>query len=374
MKSIKLWKIIAESDSKLSVLPIMNVEQTETENQLEEIITRRPEILIEELKLVGRQTETAGGPLDLLGVDSDGRLVVFELKRGTLTRDAVAQILDYASYLAELEPEALSSHISERSGNLGIDKITDFLAWYQEHYATGFVHPQKPRMILVGLGADDRTRRMVSFLADSEIDISLITFHGFKDANQVFLARQIEVEAKAPPGTTAATKKTNLEKLQLKVGALGVGDFYYKLAEFFRDQLPAYEWPNQGGYSYSLAELTPSGNDSLRVYISLYIYDAKPGRVEIRIHPRAVEAAQASYESFKPHLKSRISTRSDGGAEVWIKTLKEWEDVSSAFVELCRAVVDGWKQKREQKSVEEFKAAEQEIEAPEAEAPAADLN
>ena len=52
---------------------------------------------MEPLTLVGRQTPTEGGPLDLLGVDGDGKLVVFELKRGTLLRDAVAQILDYAS-------------------------------------------------------------------------------------------------------------------------------------------------------------------------------------------------------------------------------------------------------------------------------------
>ena len=166
MQEIKLWEVKTDVEGKPSVKPVKGVNQTETEEQLEEIIVRLPDLLFKDLKLVGRQTETAGGPLDLLGVDADGRLVVFELKRGALTREAVAQIVDYASYLSELDSEDLSKHISERSGNLGIEKIDDFLAWYQEQFAKNLPASQRPRMVLIGLAADERTRRMVSFLAE----------------------------------------------------------------------------------------------------------------------------------------------------------------------------------------------------------------
>ena len=64
-------------------------------------------MLMPDLTLVGRQTPAGGGALDLLGVDEDGRLVVFELKRGTLTRDAVAQVIDYCSYLESLDVDTL---------------------------------------------------------------------------------------------------------------------------------------------------------------------------------------------------------------------------------------------------------------------------
>jgi hypothetical protein len=37
------------------------------------------------------------GPPHLPGVDEDGRLAVFDLKRRTLTRGAVAQVIDYTS-------------------------------------------------------------------------------------------------------------------------------------------------------------------------------------------------------------------------------------------------------------------------------------
>jgi hypothetical protein len=124
-------------------------------------------------------------------------------------------------------------------------------------------------MVLVGLGADEKTKRMALFLSESDLDISLTTFHGFKKGEDIFLARQVEVQP--PDSTTAFTKKSNLEKLRLKVKGLGLENYYYDIASLFRNQLPpSYEWPNPGGYSYSLPELTESGSQSNRVYIALF--------------------------------------------------------------------------------------------------------
>ena len=87
-------------------------------------------MLMPGLTLVGRQMPTDGGVLDLLGVDRDGRLVVFELKKEMLTRDAVAQIIDYCSWLESLTEVELAKHIVEHSGRDGIDKIDDLESWY----------------------------------------------------------------------------------------------------------------------------------------------------------------------------------------------------------------------------------------------------
>jgi hypothetical protein len=122
MEEIKLWKV-AGSESNPVIRNVPTTANTKTEEMLEEILVKAPDLLFEGLKLVGRQVETSGGAtLDLLGVDEDGQLIVFELKRGTLTRDAVAQIIDYASFLAELGPSALSLFVSKGSGTLGIEK------------------------------------------------------------------------------------------------------------------------------------------------------------------------------------------------------------------------------------------------------------
>ena len=111
MDEIKIWTI---EDFQASL-----VQQTgwvDSEKRLEKILVKNPELLMPGLTLVGRQTQTAGGPLDLLGVDSDGRLVVFELKSGAASRDAVAQIIDYVSDLKNMDLDALVNHISDNSG------------------------------------------------------------------------------------------------------------------------------------------------------------------------------------------------------------------------------------------------------------------
>ena len=345
MKEIRLWRII-KSNGEPEVNKFSLVNQTETEKLLEDILVKSPDLLFPGLKLVGRQTDTPGGPLDLLrriclplallGVDEDGRIVIFELKRGTLTRDAVAQLLDYASYLSDFELEELSIHISDRSGKLGIEKIDDFLAWYQEQFAKPLLKKQKPKLTLVGLGADDRTRRMVSFLADSDIDVSLITFHGFQDGENVILARQVEVET---PDVTI-TKDTNLKKMNDKIAKLGVESFYETLAKYFQQRLsPAYQWPNQGGYSYYLPEITESGSQSNRVYLSLYLHDHKPGKTQIYMHPRALEALGEHFPELKTSLGDRVLVRKDNSAIVWISSFEEWSSISENFKTICTGSV-----------------------------------
>lgn len=346
MKEIRIWEVEGQRLEDLKVQPIENVDQTETEQLLEEILTKKPELLLPDLRLVGRQTDTPGGPLDLLGVDGDGRLVIFELKKGTLTRDAVAQILDYASYLDELAPEELSLHISDRSGKGGVNKIENFLAWYQEQFAKSFNGNQKPRMILVGLGADERTRRMVSFMAKSDLEVSLITFYGFKKEGRIFLARQIEVESK-PQASSGGQKAKNLEKLQERVSKLAVGHYYFEMEKSFKDRLAAYEWPNPGGFTYYLPELTESGNESNRAYVSLYLYDTKPGMVQLFLHARAVEVTLASCGDSKNELSEIMNIQPNGNAEVWIKSKAHWEELTAFCTNLCTLIVSGWKQKRE---------------------------
>lgn len=192
MEETKIWSI--DGNGK-SAKQLDTTNRMETEGLLEDILAATPEMLEDGLQLVGRQTSTASGPLDLLGVDTDGRLVVYELKRGTLNREAVAQVIDYASFLNSLEIHALVEHISSRSGSGGIQKIENFEEWYDDTgLAESIESLTPPRMVLVGLGVDDATKRMVDYLASSGTNISLLTFYGFADSEgKTLLARQAEV-------------------------------------------------------------------------------------------------------------------------------------------------------------------------------------
>ena len=191
MDEIKIWAL-----DGAQATPVSETNMMESEGRLEEALVNNPDMLMPELTLVGRQTDTEGGPLDLLGVDSDGRLVLFELKRGRLSRDAVAQIIDYASALNAMGVDRLATHIAERSGSGGIEKIDDFEEWHAENSDADSLDALLPlRIFLVGLGVDDATERMVNFLAGIGMDISLLTFQGFVQDGKTMLARQMRVTA-----------------------------------------------------------------------------------------------------------------------------------------------------------------------------------
>ena len=82
MEEIRLWALDLNPDNRISVATVDPLPQMEAEAQLEDILTLHPDLLAPGLSIVGRQTPTTGGWLDLLGVYGNGRLVVFELKRG----------------------------------------------------------------------------------------------------------------------------------------------------------------------------------------------------------------------------------------------------------------------------------------------------
>lgn len=101
------WVPVADSIGLWAVnngqLLRISASQVDRERRLEDWIESNTDVLGERLLLVGRQVQTPyGGIIDLLAVDSEGRRVVIELKRGRTPRDIVAQALDYVSWVSEL--------------------------------------------------------------------------------------------------------------------------------------------------------------------------------------------------------------------------------------------------------------------------------
>ena len=342
MDEVKIWAI-----DTTTAVPLESKGQMDTEWSLEDTLVKNPSLLMPGLTLVGRQMPTEGGPLDLLGVDSDGKLAVFELKRGTLSRDAVAQIIDYASDLDRMELGALAEHISERSGEHDIAKIEDFEEWYTQKFDQG-LEPLRPlRLYLVGLGADDRTERMVTFLADnSGMDISLLTFHGFTHQGKTLLAKQVHVEgvadSKPQPARRRKSQAEHRAQLERRIEESGVRELFDAATRMFRDN-----WPQSGtrigAYGLEIFLTRPGARGRPR-YARL---GAVSGMVQIMFYPAA--KALCLNEFRRPVAEIQYITWPesrdplDPNTEIKFQlTAKEWETHKETLTSLTKAVYAAW--------------------------------
>ena len=239
MNEVKMWAV-----DGTGALPVQSASQIDSERLLEDTLATNPDMLLDGLTLVGRQTSTESGPLDLLGIDSEGRLVVFELKRGTLSREAVAQVIDYASFLDRLDVSDLANYIADKSGQHGIDRIDGFEEWYLETSGAESLDSLKPvRMFLVGLGADDTTERMVKFLANnSGMHISLLTFYGFAHEGKTLLARHVRVEGtpevERRPKRRRLSQRERWERFDRRVEDFGARQLIDAVRNMFRENWP----------------------------------------------------------------------------------------------------------------------------------------
>ena len=313
------------------------IQEMPTELEFEDLLVRNPDMLEAGLELVGRQTRTKSGWLDLLAVDGDGRLVVYELKRGTIARDAVAQVLDYASDLASMNTTDLAKHIAERSGNAGIPRIDDFEQWYSDNF--GEYDPSRlrpPRMVLVGLGIDPVSERMVRFISGGSVDLSVVTFQGFRRGKDRLLARQIEVQTgPKKPGPALVPVAKKLKDLNESLTQKGFKKLFDRVHADLRQALPehgVWEEPGITGISFQVNE---PDTKKWKTYIGVSVGWPDPG-FNVRILQNAIRRGEETFEKLKESVD--LSEGPHGGFVLRIDSEDQWDKVWPDLLEFLKAV------------------------------------
>ena len=355
MDEIEIW---ATEGTK--VVPIERA-RIDSESILEDTLVKHPRMIIPDLKLVGRQTPVTGGNLDLLGIDDEGRLVVLELKRDSPPRDAVAQVIDYGSAIEAMAEEDLAQLISEGTGRDGIDKINDFEEWYREEYRKSLDELRPLRMFLVGLGTDETTKRMVDYLAEHGVDISLLTFYGFDYAGRTLLAKQVQVEGAA--SNSSQSSKSRAERwssLENYIEELGLTDLLNVSKQMFLD---VWREVIQGRYSDPSPEPTASGitfyiltkpeGSEINTYLAFFSIevDHRPKGIKIRYCPRAIDLCKKRFDQlnaneipFQKQPPRHAATTERVKEEILfpIHSHEEWEMRKEKLNELTRSVYENW--------------------------------
>ncbi|URJ46981.1 endonuclease NucS [Paenibacillus polymyxa] len=198
----------------------------ETERKLEDVITHDISIIDPSLLLIGRQINTAFGKfIDILAMNSEGNLVIIELKRNKTLREVVAQTLDYASWVQQLNYTDIIEIYSER--NPGKQLEQDFVDYFQTDLPE--ILNELHQLIIVSAELDPATERIINYLTNFGVPINALFFHYFKDGDNEYLARNWlidpnKVEVKTSNVTTSKTGKAPWNGKDFYI-SLGDGDY-----------------------------------------------------------------------------------------------------------------------------------------------------
>jgi len=164
---IKTWEII---DGQLKPIDTTLADNDRKEKEhLEQWIKTHPQILGNNILVIGEQVQTKSGPLDYLGIDNNGNTVIIELKRDRLPREVVAQAIDYASDIANWEIDKLSETCMRHTGQNLEDLITEN---FENIELEDLTINLSQRILLVGFGIEESLNRMIEWLS-SKYDISI---------------------------------------------------------------------------------------------------------------------------------------------------------------------------------------------------------
>lgn len=157
---IKTWEII--NGQLIEIKTSMTEHDRREKDDLEQWIKSEQSILGTDIKIIGEQVRTASGPLDYLGIDDKGNLVIIELKRDRLPREALAQAIDYASDVAKWEIDTISEVCLNYTGQ----SIEDFISEnFEEVDRENITINQIQRITLVGFAIESSLSRMIEWLS-----------------------------------------------------------------------------------------------------------------------------------------------------------------------------------------------------------------
>jgi hypothetical protein len=239
-EEVRLWQIAAKDALDECVRHPLDLEA-----RLEQWIAKDVSVLDPRLMVIGRQVETdSGGFIDLLCLSKVGDLVVVELKRDKTPREITAQVLDYASWVKDLD----SRRIREiADAYLRQDGPLDEA--YRRRFACELPDTlnEDHSMLVVGSEIDASSERIITYLSSTYgVSINAATFQVFRSsADAEFLARvfliepeQVDYQTKTK-GSSKRLPNLTAEQLAEIATSNGVGDLYRRCVGALEDRYQA---------------------------------------------------------------------------------------------------------------------------------------
>ena len=155
------------------------------ESLLQDWIASDPTLLGQDLLVIGREVPTVNrGRIDILALDQEGNLYIIELKKDRTPRDVIAQVLDYASWVANLS----ASEVHEIAQNNLTKPLRDA---FRERFDASLPEElnSSHNMLIVASEFDASSERIVKYLANEHgVAINSAFFSVFEENGEQFLA------------------------------------------------------------------------------------------------------------------------------------------------------------------------------------------
>ncbi len=135
-------------------------------------------------------------------MDKDGSLILVELKRDRTPREIVAQVLDYASWVAKLSTREIHALCQRQTGR-SLEEV------YRERFASSPPETLNAnhQMLILASSMDETTKRIVEYLSEEhDVGINVFFFNIFEHAGSQWLTTDTLLEQEEV--VERATRKT----------------------------------------------------------------------------------------------------------------------------------------------------------------------
>ena len=295
---IKLWKI-DEADKPFEV-DTESFDVSNLEERLESWIERNPTILGEKLLIIDRQHSLPNKEtIDLLAVDTEGKVVIIELKRKKTSREVIAQVLDYEAFFSDVKEDELNEIATTyfEQKKLKWENLRE--AFQQTFGETEVSFNESIRTFIVAPELDETTEKIINYLSSKyKMDINGVTFKYYTDeTGRELIIRNVVVSPEERRKRTIYTLNYPLERAKDKKSrSLLESIFEYFSKDNYRLQPTKY-------------------------YVRIFLNDLEVGW----IRPRKTMAHITLYcDFYKQEDVSRLSALSESDPNFEVIFDKEW--------------------------------------------------
>jgi hypothetical protein len=313
--TIRVWEIVGDD---LKPAERDSLAASHVEAELETWIAKNPELLGDKLLIIDRQRDIPGvGRLDLLGIDNSGTLVVVELKRDLSSREAVAQALDYASWLDSESPETIRAH-AEQFLDGSLDDA--FSAMFGQ--ALPELSCQNHKILLVAARLDASAERIINYLSERhgvDFNAAFFAYSKLSDGKEVLARTMLVADDVRPQARQKKQPPPSVDSLLTMAAernALPLVDACRKVGELWRE----YRGATYGG-SFSYWATTASGNSrSVFGIIPGAKYAPPPGHLDVWIPVKNLsEITDVDAETIRKAFTELNLVRENWAIECWLR-------------------------------------------------------